>query len=131
MEDPNMVNVRYVGTDRNDEPFTITADLAKNQGKDSALVELEMAVWRLAIDLANATPYGLQAGIFTTHVDRAIGWARRLRFGAVLINETPTFRADQMPYGGVKDSGNTREGPAAAVQSMTESRLVVINLPGG
>ena len=82
-----------------------------------------------AIDLANATPYGLQAGIFTTHVDRAIGWARRLRFGAVLINETPTFRADQMPYGGVKDSGNTREGPAAAVQSMTESRLVVINLP--
>jgi len=83
-----------------------------------------------AIDLANATPYGLQAGIFTTHVDHAIGWARRLHFGAVLINETPTFRADQMPYGGVKDSGNTREGPAAAVQSMTESRLVVINLPG-
>ena len=83
-----------------------------------------------AIDLANATPYGLQAGIFTTHVDQAIGWARRLRFGAVLINETPTFRADQMPYGGVKDSGNTREGPAAAVRSMTESRLVVINLPG-
>jgi acyl-CoA reductase-like NAD-dependent aldehyde dehydrogenase len=84
-----------------------------------------------AIDLANATPYGLQAGIFTSHVDQAIGWARRLDFGAVLINETPTFRADQMPYGGVKDSGNTREGPAAAVQSMTESRLVVINLPGG
>ena len=83
-----------------------------------------------AIDLANATPYGLQAGIFTTHVDQAIGWARRLRFGAVLINETPTFRADQMPYGGVKDSGNTREGPAAAVRSMTESRLVVLNLPG-
>lgn len=82
-----------------------------------------------AIDLANATPYGLQAGIFTTRVDSAIGWARRLRFGAVVINETPTFRADQMPYGGAKDSGNTREGPAAAVQSMTESRLVVIELP--
>jgi acyl-CoA reductase-like NAD-dependent aldehyde dehydrogenase len=82
-----------------------------------------------AIDLANATRYGLQAGIFTSQVDRALGWARRLHFGAVLINETPTFRADQMPYGGVKDSGNTREGPAAAVRSMTESRLVVINVP--
>ena len=83
-----------------------------------------------AIDLANATRYGLQAGIFTSQVDRALGWARRLHFGAVMINETPTFRADQMPYGGIKDSGNTREGPAAAVRSMTESRLVVIDLPG-
>ena len=83
-----------------------------------------------AIDLANATRYGLQAGIFTSQVDRALGWACRLYFGAVLINETPTFRADQMPYGGIKDSGNTREGPAAAVRSMTESRLVVIDLPG-
>jgi acyl-CoA reductase-like NAD-dependent aldehyde dehydrogenase len=82
-----------------------------------------------AIDLANATPYGLQAGIFTARTDRALGWARRLRFGGVLINETPTFRADQMPYGGVKDSGNTREGPAAAVRSMTESRLVVVEIP--
>lgn len=84
-----------------------------------------------AIELANATRYGLQAGIFTGQADRAIGWARQLRFGAVLINETPTFRADQMPYGGIKDSGNTREGPASAVRTMTESRLVVLDLPGG
>ncbi len=82
-----------------------------------------------AIDLANATPFGLQAGIFTSRVDHALAWARRLHFGAILINETPTFRADQMPYGGVKNSGNTREGPAAAVRSMTESRLIVIDLP--
>jgi acyl-CoA reductase-like NAD-dependent aldehyde dehydrogenase len=82
-----------------------------------------------AIDLANATRYGLQAGIFTGRVDRAIAWADRLDFGAVLINETPTFRADQMPYGGIKDSGNTREGPAEAIRSMTESRLIVINVP--
>ena len=82
-----------------------------------------------AIELANATPYGLQAGIFTARTDRALAWARRLRFGGVLINETPTFRADQMPYGGVKDSGNTREGPAAAVRSMTEPRLVVVEIP--
>jgi acyl-CoA reductase-like NAD-dependent aldehyde dehydrogenase len=80
-----------------------------------------------AIDRANGTPYGLQAGIFTARVDRALGWARRLRFGGVTINETPTFRADQQPYGGVKDSGNTREGPKYAVRSMTEGRLVVID----
>ena len=45
------------------------------------------------------------------------------------INETPTFRADQMPYGGVKASGNTREGPAYAVQRMTEPKLLVLALP--
>lgn len=82
-----------------------------------------------AIDLANASPYGLQAGIFTGRADRAITWARRLHFGGVLINETPTFRADQQPYGGVKDSGNTREGPRYAVQHMTEAKLVGLSLP--
>jgi acyl-CoA reductase-like NAD-dependent aldehyde dehydrogenase len=82
-----------------------------------------------AIDLANDTPYGLQAGIFTGRVDRALAWASRLRFGGVLVNETPTFRADQMPYGGTKESGNTREGPAAAVHSMTEQKLVVVQVP--
>jgi len=82
-----------------------------------------------ALDLANSSPFGLQAGIFTARFDHAIGWARRLHFGGVLINETPTFRADQQPYGGVKDSGNTREGPAYAVERMTEPKLVVLNLP--
>lgn len=83
-----------------------------------------------AIDLANSSPFGLQAGIFTARSDAAMAWARRLHFGGVLINETPTFRADQMPYGGVKDSGNTREGPRFAVRSMTEPKLVVLQLPG-
>ncbi len=83
-----------------------------------------------AIDLANSSPFGLQAGIFTARVDAALGWARRLHFGGVLINETPTFRADQMPYGGVKDSGNTREGPRFTVEHMTERKLVLVNLPG-
>jgi acyl-CoA reductase-like NAD-dependent aldehyde dehydrogenase len=82
-----------------------------------------------AIDLANSSPFGLQAGIFTRRADRALGWARRLHFGGILINETPTFRADQMPYGGVKDSGNTREGPHFAVRSMTEPKLVVLSVP--
>ncbi len=79
-----------------------------------------------AIGQANATRYGLQAAIFTRDLQPAIEAARRLEFGGVIVNEAPTFRADQMPYGGVKASGNTREGPAWAVREMTEERLVVI-----
>ena len=81
-----------------------------------------------AIELANSTRYGLQAGIFTARIETAMRAAQELEFGGVTINEAPTFRADQMPYGGVKDSGNTREGPAYAVHELTETRLVVIDL---
>jgi acyl-CoA reductase-like NAD-dependent aldehyde dehydrogenase len=79
-----------------------------------------------AIALANDTRYGLQAAIFTNELDVALRAARRLDFGGVLVNEVPTWRADQMPYGGVRDSGNTKEGPAYAVREMTEERLVVV-----
>ena len=82
-----------------------------------------------AIDLSNATRFGLQAGVFTTHLDTALRAAQRLEFGGVTVNEAPTFRSDQMPYGGVKDSGNTREGPRYAVRELTEERLVVVDLP--
>ena len=82
-----------------------------------------------AFALANGTRFGLQAGIFTTSLDTAFRAAQLLDFGGVTINEAPTFRADQMPYGGVKDSGNTREGPAWAIREMTEERLVVLDLP--
>jgi acyl-CoA reductase-like NAD-dependent aldehyde dehydrogenase len=82
-----------------------------------------------AIALANGTRYGLQAGIFTTRLDNALRAAQTLEFGGVVVNEAPTFRSDQMPYGGVKDSGNTREGPHYAVREMTEERLVVVELP--
>jgi acyl-CoA reductase-like NAD-dependent aldehyde dehydrogenase len=82
-----------------------------------------------AIELANSTRYGLQAGIFTGSLNAGLTAAQRLEFGGVTVNEAPTFRADQMPYGGVKDSGNTREGPHYAVRELTEERLVVIELP--
>ena len=64
-----------------------------------------------AIARANETRFGLQAGIFTRDIKAALRAAGELEFGGVTVNEAPTFRADQMPYGGVKDSGNTREGP--------------------
>jgi acyl-CoA reductase-like NAD-dependent aldehyde dehydrogenase len=78
------------------------------------------------IDRANATKFGLQAGIFTSSIDSALRAADGLEFGGVTVNEAPSFRSDQMPYGGVKSSGNTKEGPAWAVREMTEERLVVI-----
>jgi acyl-CoA reductase-like NAD-dependent aldehyde dehydrogenase len=81
-----------------------------------------------AIALANGTRYGLQAGIFTRDLKASLRAASQLEFGGVTVNEVPTFRADQMPYGGVKDSGNTREGPAWAVRELTEERLVVLQL---
>ena len=81
-----------------------------------------------AIARANATRYGLQAGIFTASLETALRAARELEFGGVTVNEAPTFRADQMPYGGVKASGNTREGPAYAVRELTEERVVVIDV---
>jgi acyl-CoA reductase-like NAD-dependent aldehyde dehydrogenase len=79
-----------------------------------------------AIARANGTRFGLQAGIFTSSLDSALAAADGLEFGGVTVNEAPTFRSDQMPYGGVKASGNTKEGPAWAVREMTEERLVVI-----
>jgi acyl-CoA reductase-like NAD-dependent aldehyde dehydrogenase len=81
-----------------------------------------------AIELANGTRYGLQAGIFTNNVQTAFRAAQELEFGGVTVNEAPTFRADQMPYGGVKDSGNTREGPAYTVRELTEERVVVLQV---
>ena len=81
-----------------------------------------------AVERANGTRYGLQAAIFTADVRRALEASRRLDFGGVLVNEAPTFRADQMPYGGTKSSGNTKEGPQWAVRELTEERLVVLSL---
>ncbi len=78
------------------------------------------------LKIANDTAYGLQAAIFTQNISTAFDAVRTLDFGGVLVNEVPTWRADQMPYGGVRDSGNTREGPAYSVQEMTETRLVII-----
>jgi acyl-CoA reductase-like NAD-dependent aldehyde dehydrogenase len=77
-----------------------------------------------AIARVNGTPFGLQAGIYTQHLQRAFQAARKLRAGGVLINDVPTFRADHMPYGGTKHSGLGREGPKYAVEEMTEPKLI-------
>ncbi|HEX6601676.1 MAG TPA: aldehyde dehydrogenase family protein, partial [Solirubrobacterales bacterium] len=79
-----------------------------------------------ALQLANDSKFGLQAGVYTRDIGRGLQAGRSLEFGGVLVNEVPTFRADQQPYGGVKDSGNTREGPAYAVIELTEERFVTL-----
>lgn len=78
-----------------------------------------------AYDLVNDSAYGLQAGIYTDNVHTALEAADRLHVGGVLINDIPTFRVDNMPYGGVKESGTGREGIKYAVEEMTEMKLVV------
>ena len=80
-----------------------------------------------ALRQANDSKYGLQASIFTSDISKALKAVRTLDFGGVLVNEVPTWRADQQPYGGLRDSGNTREGPAFSVKEMTEIRMVVLS----
>ncbi|MFC0329469.1 aldehyde dehydrogenase family protein [Paenibacillus sepulcri] len=81
-----------------------------------------------AMDAANHSSYGLQAGFFTSSLQLALKAAQRLEFGGVIINDASSYRADIMPYGGVKDSGIGKEGPYYAVQEMTEERIVVIDM---
>ena len=80
-----------------------------------------------AVRLANATDYGLGAGIFTGNVANAVRFAREVDAGNVHINWTPLWRADLMPYGGLKGSGIGKEGPRYAVQEMTELKTVVLH----
>ena len=78
-----------------------------------------------AVAQANATPYGLQAAIFTASMDVALTAARRLRAGSVLVNKSTNYRMDHLPYGGVKESGVGREGPRHAIEEMSELKLIV------
>jgi len=80
------------------------------------------------LQLLGDTPYGLQAGIYTRDIEKAFAAIRRLDMGGVLINDTPIFRVDHMPYGGNRRSGIGREGVRYAVEEMTNLRMVVINL---
>src|SRR4051812_640108 len=80
-----------------------------------------------AIALANGTNYGLSASIFTQDIDRAMRFAREVDAGNLHINWGTQWRADLMPYGGLKDSGFGKEGPYYAIREMTEEKMVVIH----
>jgi glyceraldehyde-3-phosphate dehydrogenase (NADP+) len=83
--------------------------------------------WRDAVDQANGTAYGLSAGIFTADVAGAVCAIREIDAGNIHINRTPLWRADLMPYGGLKGSGYGKEGPRWAVAEMTEEKTVVLH----
>ena len=89
---------------------------------------MEVADIKEAVKVANNNEYGLQAGIFTRDIDAAFWAARTLEMGGVMVNDTSSYHADLMPYGGVKDSGYGTEGPHYLARDMSISRIVVLNL---
>jgi acyl-CoA reductase-like NAD-dependent aldehyde dehydrogenase len=80
-----------------------------------------------AVERVNETAFGLQAGVFTNDLERAFLAHREVRVGGVIVNDVSAFRADQMPYGGSKESGYGREGLKYAMEEMTETRIMVIS----
>jgi acyl-CoA reductase-like NAD-dependent aldehyde dehydrogenase len=84
-----------------------------------------------ALRIANESEFGLQTGLFTQNINRVMRAFSDMDVGGVIVNDIPTFRSDQMPYGGAKGSGLGREGPRYAIEEMTEMRLMVINQDGG
>jgi acyl-CoA reductase-like NAD-dependent aldehyde dehydrogenase len=84
--------------------------------------------FKAAVAGVNDSKYGLQAGVFTNRLDDVMYAFEEIQTGGVVINDVPTYRADHMPYGGVKDSGMQREGVRYAIEDMTETKILVLNL---
>ena len=80
-----------------------------------------------AVAIANASRYGLHASVFTSSLATALRAINDLEAGGVVINDIPGFRADNMPYGGIKDSGLGREGPRFAIEEFTVTKMAIIN----
>jgi acyl-CoA reductase-like NAD-dependent aldehyde dehydrogenase len=83
-----------------------------------------------AVRIANGTPYGLQAAVYTRDLARGFSLARRIRAGGVHLNDPTTLRWDALPFGGIRESGLGREGPRYAMQEMTEVKLISVNYAG-
>ena len=90
------------------------------------LVVSEVADDEAGFAAINDSAYGLQAGVFTHDIQTAFAAHRRLEVGGVIIGDVPSYRADQMPYGGVKGSGVGREGVASAMADYTDPRVMVL-----
>jgi len=101
--------------------------IVKDEIFGPAAVVFPVESFEEGVGLADDSQYGLQAGIFTNNVDRALAAVRRLNVGGVMINDFPSFRIDHMPYGGNKGSGLGREGARFAIEEMTTLRAVIFN----
>lgn len=121
---------------RTEEPNLLHPVLLENAPAGCAVVSQEafapLAVlesydsFEQALAKVNASDYGLQAGVFTANISKALRAFDTLEVGGVMVNQVPTFRVENMPYGGVKDSGFGREGVRYAMEEMTEPRSLVI-----
>ncbi|NOS99145.1 MAG: aldehyde dehydrogenase family protein [Phycisphaerales bacterium] len=106
------------------------ADLSCNEAFGPVAIMEPFISFKSACDRVNASAFGLQAGVFTNNIHHAYYAFNELEVGGVVINDVPSFRVDNMPYGGVKDSGLGREGIRYAIEDMTELRLMVMNRLG-
>lgn len=105
-----------------------TALIAKQEVFGPVVIIESVHSLKDAIKLSNQTPYGLQAGIFTSKIEEAFQAVHELRFGGVMINDSSDVRIDAMPFGGLKRSGIGREGIQYAIEAMTEEKVVAFKL---
>ena len=114
------------------EPTVLTnvdpkAQIVCDEAFGPVLIVEEYSDFNDTLDRINDSAYGLQAGLFTNQMDQTMRAFNRLEVGGLVINDAPTFRVDNMPYGGVKDSGFGREGVKYSIEEMTELKLLVMN----
>jgi acyl-CoA reductase-like NAD-dependent aldehyde dehydrogenase len=103
------------------------ASIAQDELFGPAVVVSDANSLEEALEYANNTPYGLGSGIFTKDIDSAIRASREIDSGIIHINWTPLWRADLMPYGGLKSSGVGKEGVRSAVEEMTEVKTIIMH----
>lgn len=108
------------------EGVSRSADLYCEEAFGPAVILSKFSDWDAALDEVNDSKFGLQAGLFTRDIHKVLGAWDKLEVGGVLVNDVSSFRVDNMPYGGVKDSGLGREGIRFAMEDMTEIRNLVI-----
>jgi glyceraldehyde-3-phosphate dehydrogenase (NADP+) len=110
------------------ENVPVEAQVCSNEAFAPLVVVFPFSDFPDAIRQVNDSSFGLQTGVFTNDLGNAWQAFNELEVGGVIVNDIPTYRIDHMPYGGVKDSGNTREGLKYAIEEMTERKLLVMNL---
>jgi acyl-CoA reductase-like NAD-dependent aldehyde dehydrogenase len=111
------------------EGVDLDSKLNREEAFGPVAILAKFAAWDEALDMVNDSKFGLQAGIFTRDIFKVMEAWDRLEVGGVVVNDVPSYRVDNMPYGGVKESGLGREGVRFAMEDMTEIRNLVIRRP--
>src|SRR5690554_730375 len=112
------------------EQVSLTSEIYQNEAFGPVAILEPYEQFEQGIERINQSRFGLQAGVYTQNLQQMLYAWDQLHVGGVIINDIPSFRVDNMPYGGVKDSGLGREGIQSAIRDMQEERLLVIHQPG-